>query len=114
MDPREMAVSTGELAELRFLAIPEDSQGNKAHQVRDDLGTHPTQRLYQAVFAMNRRANRRAQVYHQKSHRKREDTVAKRGKAPDALSRQPVVGGFHLLIMRRRAEARNNCPGSTA
>jgi len=105
MDPRQVPVAARELAELRFLAVPENSQRNETHQVRNYLRAHRAQRLQQSVFAVNRIPQRSAQIDHQQRHRKRKNAVAQRGQALDILPRQPVVSGCHLPIMRCRVRS---------
>src|SRR6266699_6545881 len=108
MDPREIAIASREMVELRLLADPENTERQKTHDISEQarrkldqsvpqnlLGlnrpTHP-----QRLLAVNHSTHRDVQVEHKQSHRDGEDPVTQSCQSFETLPRNPVVNCAHL------------------
>ena len=94
VNPGEVAVGPFQSAELRLLSHPEDAQGQKAHEVRDD-GRQQASKLPQEVaFGLDGVQGRNGQAQDQKRHADRKDAVGE--------TREPVdARAGHLVVARR-------------
>ncbi len=91
VDPGKAAVGAGEVVELRLLANPENTKRDKAHQVRDELGSETAQSGAKFRATVNGFAGRNAQIKHQKRHGDGEDSVAQSGETLHALAGNGVI-----------------------
>ncbi len=129
MDPGEPVVAAREVVELGLLAGPEDAQGQKAHQVREQVRTQWHKRIPDCglgrkgpwspnrLLRMRRHPNGRDRdVQDEQGHRDREDPVAERGEAAKVLPRNVLVQTHRLrrLHCSRNGSAQRKSGGDLA
>jgi hypothetical protein len=62
MDPREMAIASREMVELRLLADPENAERQKTHEISDEARRKLDQSVPQGTLGVNRPAHGYAKV----------------------------------------------------
>lgn len=93
MNPREIAVRAREVSELRFLANPEDAEGDEAHEIREQARREEEDGVPEIAFSVDGFGGGDAEVENEQSHRKGENSVAESGETLDASSRVAIVIG---------------------
>jgi hypothetical protein len=104
MDPGEAYVRTFQMIQLRLLADPENAEGEKAHEIDEDIGSKAEQRVKEVAIAMDDFGGGQAEVDGEKGHGDGENAVTQSGEALHAVTGETVVRG--IRGMSKVAEAR--------
>lgn len=91
MSPCEISVGTFDVIELSLLADPENSEGEKAEEIDEELRSERGHGAEKIVFGTNGFAGRGAEFEEKQSHRNGEDAVAESGEALDGSACDGVV-----------------------
>ena len=81
------------MSELRFLANPENAEGDKAHKIREQARREEEDGVPEIAFAVNGFGGGDAEVENEQSHRKGENSVAESGETLDTASGVAIVIG---------------------
>src|ERR1700722_2908868 len=100
MNPGEMPVGPGEKIELGLLTVPEDCQGQKAHQVSVELGKQCQKSVQKILLAVDEFVRRVTEIQNQKSHGHRKNAVADGRQAFNTVPGDLIISGFLRLILR--------------
>jgi hypothetical protein len=101
MDPGEPEVTAIQVVELRLLAIPEDAEGKKAHQVDEQPRPYDGGQAVQRALAVDDVQH----VQDQQGHRDGKDAVGQRRQPLEAGAGEPVIGGRHVVSLPRESIA---------
>ncbi len=86
-----MPVATCEATELRLLAIPKDTERQKAHQAGNQLRRHGGDGTAKVLLGVNSRFRGSVKVEHQQRHGHGENTIAERCETLHTLTRDQVI-----------------------
>jgi len=95
MNPGKVAVGAREVVELRLLAVPENAEGEEAHEVHDQPRRESDERGGEPVLGMDGFARGDTQVKHQERHGEGEKAIAQSGKAIEVLVGDLVIERRH-------------------
>src|SRR5580704_13335576 len=99
MDPGEMPVSPGEKIQLSLLTVPEDGQGQKAHQVSVELGKQRQKGVQKIPLAMDEFVRRVTKIQDKKSHCHRKNAIANGRQALNTVTGDLIISSFLRLIL---------------
>ena len=111
MQPREVAVGAGELAELGLLAEPEDAERHQGEQPRREPRRRGGERADERSLRADVGGVGRMEVEHQHSRREGENAVAQPRDPARLAAGQAVVVGLHgatIASLRNRVNRRAN------
>ena len=89
------------MIELRLPANPENSQGEKTHEVDENFRREGEEFVAELVLVVDQLARGDAEVDGEKGHGHAENAVAESSEALDALADNAIVGGNHVLARER-------------
>src|SRR6478672_9891011 len=98
MDPGEMPVGPGEKVQLGLLTIPENGQGQKAHQVGVKLGKQGQKGVQKILLAVDEFVRRVTKIQDKKGHGHRKNAVADGRQALKTMTGNLIISSFLRLI----------------
>jgi hypothetical protein len=81
------------MPELRFLANPEDAEGDEAHKIREKPRREEDDGVPEIAFTVDGFGGGDAEIENEQSHREGENSVAESGETLDAASGVAIVIG---------------------
>jgi len=95
VNPGEVAIGAGNVVELGLLTVPEDAEGEEAHEVHEELRDEGHEGEPEAALGVDGLAEWRVEIEDEEGHGDGEDSVAEGGEALEVLVGDPVIEGGH-------------------